>query len=90
VLEEVPVSLEYKGSHIDHALRIDLVVDDLVVVEVKAVEKLVPVHTAQLLTYMQYSRHRVGLLLNFHAPRLKDGLKRVVSTRHHRLRDPSR
>ena len=87
---EVPVDLVYRGTVVDHALRIDLLVDGVVVVEVKAVEKLDPAHTAQLLTYLQYSGRRVGLLFNFHAPRLKDGMKRVVSTGRMSLRVPSR
>jgi GxxExxY protein len=81
VRREVPVPIIYKGERIDCALRLDMIVDDLVVVETKTVEQLHPAHTAQLLTYLALSGCRVGVLLNFHAPRLKDGIKRIVSTR---------
>ena len=56
----------------------DMVVEDLVVVEVKACEKLVPLHEAQLLTYLKLSKHQLGLLVNFNVARIRDGLRRVV------------
>jgi GxxExxY protein len=58
--------------------RIDLLVDDVVVVEIKAVAKLLPVHEAQLLSYLKLSGRHLGLLINFHALRLKDGIKRMI------------
>jgi len=57
----------------------DLVVDDKVVLELKAVEQLLPIHTAQLLTYLKLSGKRVGLLLNFHAPTMAKGIKRLLN-----------
>jgi GxxExxY protein len=64
--------------------RIDLIVEDLVIVEVKAVDVLLPVHQAQLLTYMRLTGHPAGLLINFNVPKLVDGVKRLVNTRERR------
>ena len=59
--------------------RLDLVIDRLVIVEVKAVDKLMPVHTAQLLTYLKLTDRKLGLLLNFNVPHMRDGIKRVAN-----------
>ena len=75
---EKPMPVEYKGLHIDCGYRIDILVDGRVVVELKAVKKLVPVHEAQLLTYLKLSGVRVGLLINFNVPVLKEGIVRRV------------
>lgn len=76
---QVELPIAYKAVKLESAYRIDLVVEDTVVVEVKSVEDLRPVHEAQLLTYLRLSGRRVGLLLNFGAARLRDGiLRRVV------------
>jgi GxxExxY protein len=72
-----PVS--YKGLKLDCHYKLDLVVEDLVVVELKAVEEMLPVHSAQLLTYLKASGLRVGLLINFNVPILTKGLKRMVN-----------
>lgn len=69
--------IEYQGQRIEGAFRPDFVVDAAVVVELKAVERLLPVHEAQLLTYLRLSRLGVGLLINFHAPLLKHGIRRL-------------
>jgi len=74
---QVPVPLDYKGSYLGE-YRLDLLVEDAVVVEVKAVERFDPVHEAQLLTYLRLSGKRVGLLINFNRPLLRDGIKRRV------------
>jgi GxxExxY protein len=68
----------YDGEKIDLGNRIDLVVEDLVIVEVKCVEALHPVHQAQLLSYMRLSGKNVGLLINFYVAHLRDGIKRMV------------
>jgi GxxExxY protein len=68
----------YKGVKLDCGYRLDLVVDKLVIVEFKAVEKIEPIHEAQLLTYLRLSNLWLGLIINFNVPVLKDGLKRVV------------
>ncbi|MGE0492712.1 MAG: GxxExxY protein [Vulcanimicrobiota bacterium] len=76
---QVPLPIVYKGVELDAGYRIDLLVDDVLVVEVKAVESLNAVHQAQLLSYLKLSGRSVGLLLNFHEPTLRRGLKRVVN-----------
>jgi GxxExxY protein len=75
----VPVPLTYGDRTLACAYRLDLVVDELVVVEVKAVEKLLPVHRAQLLTYLKLSGYPAGLLLNFNVKLLKHGIVRVLN-----------
>ena len=77
---QVPQRLMYAGQWLDKAYRLDLVVDDAVVVEVKALDALHPRHFAQLRSYLRLSGFPVGLLINFGAPRLKDGLHRLVHT----------
>jgi GxxExxY protein len=76
---QVPLPVEYKGIKLDCGYRIDVVVNDLIVVELKTVEKLLPIHEAQLLTYLKLSRRSVGLLMNFNVPVLKQGIKRLVN-----------
>ncbi len=76
---QVPLSLAYKGIKLDCGYRMDMVVENLVVVELKTVEKLLPVHEAQLLSYLKLSGFSGGLLVNFHVPFLKDGLRRLVN-----------
>ena len=73
---ELPVM--YDGIRIDVGYRIDLLVEDLVVVELKSIAEFLPIHEAQLLTYLKLSRRKVGLLMNFNVPVLRDGLKRRV------------
>lgn len=78
VQAEVPLPIEYKGISIEPAFRMELVVNGLVVVELKAVDSFVPVHEAQLLTYLKLSGKKVGLMFNFQSPVLKDGIIRRV------------
>ena len=75
---QVELPVRYKAVQLDCGYRIDVLVEDRVVVELKAVERLLPIHEAQLMTYLKLSGHSVGLLLNFQVPVLKDGLKRIV------------
>ena len=75
---QVELPVEYKGIRLNVGYRMDLVVKDSLVVELKAVEKLEPIHEAQLLTYLRLSGMRIGLLINFNVPVLKDGIKRFV------------
>ncbi|MBP6656110.1 MAG: GxxExxY protein [Propionivibrio sp.] len=72
---ELPV--EYKGYRVDVGYRLDLIVENRIVLELKAVERLLPVHEAQLLTYLRLGCFRTGLLLNFNVPVLKDGIRRM-------------
>jgi GxxExxY protein len=75
---EVPLPVEYKGIRLECGYRPDLVVSNTVVVEVKAVEALAPIHEAQLLTYLRLGGWHVGLLMNFNVVVLKDGIRRRV------------
>ena len=73
-----PLPVEYKGIKLDCGYRIDLLVDNNIIVELKSVDKILPIHQAQLLTYMKLSGISVGLLLNFNVEYLKSGIKRMV------------
>ena len=75
---EVPVPLVYDEVKLDAGCRLDLLVNGCVIVEVKAVEKIHPVHEAQLLTYLKLTGIRLGFLINFHTKLIKDGIKRMV------------
>ena len=77
-MRQVNLPVLYKNIRIDAGFRMDLVVDDLVVVEIKSVERILPVHEAQLLTYLKLSQRQLGLLINFNVSLLKDGIKRRV------------
>jgi GxxExxY protein len=76
---QVHLPIDYKGLHLDCAYRMDLVVENLVIVEIKAVEEINPIHHAQMLTYLKASGRRVGLLINFDVAVLKNGIKRIVN-----------
>ena len=73
-----PLPVEYKGLHLDCGYRLDLLVADTVVVEIKALERILPIHEAQLLTYLKLGGWKVGLLINFHVSVLKQGIRRRV------------
>jgi len=75
---QMVLPVTYDGVELDAGLRLDLVVDECVIVELKAVEKLNPLFEAQLLTYMKLTGMRLGLLVNFNVPLIKDGIKRIV------------
>lgn len=74
-----PAPIMYKGKRLKSAYWIDLIVEDRVVVEIKSVAALVPVHQAQTLTYMRVTSRRAGLLINFNVARLMDGVKRLIN-----------
>lgn len=76
--QQVPLVVTYKGVQLDGGYRLDLVYEKRVIVELKAVEEVLPVHEAQLLTYLKLTGIRVGLLLNFNVPVLKNGIYRRV------------
>jgi GxxExxY protein len=76
--KQVSLPVRYRELTLDAAYRIDLIVDDSLIVELKAVERILPVHEAQLLTYLKLSGIRVGLLLNFQTAVLRDGIRRLV------------
>ncbi len=76
---QTPLAVVYKNVKLDCGYRIDVVASESVILEIKAVERLLPIHEAQLLSYLKMSGLRVGLLMNFHVPVLKNGLKRIVN-----------
>lgn len=75
---QVVVPVIYEGLKIDAALRLDMLVNDLVIVELKAVEKIIPVYEAQMLSYLKLTKKRLGLLINFNVVLIKDGIRRIV------------
>ena len=77
--EEVPLPVAYKGASFESAHRLDMVVANKIVLELKAVEHLLPVHEAQLLSYLRLAHLKLGLLRNFNVPTLKAGIKRIVN-----------
>ena len=76
---QVPLPVIYDGVELEAGYRMDLLVADIVVVELKVVEKLLPLHTAQLLSYLKLSQRKLGYLLNFNVVQMRDGIKRVVN-----------
>jgi GxxExxY protein len=78
VLRQVMVPIVYDGQQLDDALRLDLMVEDCVIVEVKAVEKMLSLFEAQALTYLKLTGKRLALLINFNVPLIKDGIKRII------------
>ena len=79
VRKQVALPIVYDDLRVDNAFRIDLLVDDKVVVELKAIDNLLPVHTAQLLSYLKLGKYKLGFLLNFNVVHMKDGIKRLVN-----------
>lgn len=79
VVTEQPIRLVYKGCAFDNAYRMDLLVENELIVEVKAVDELIPVHQVQLLTYLRLTGKKLGLLLNFDVEVMQKGIKRVVN-----------
>ena len=79
VKAQVEVEMNYKGVNVGEGLRLDLLVNDELIVELKSVEELKPVHYKQLLTYLKLMDKRVGLLINFNVNDLMDGIKRVIN-----------
>ncbi len=74
--KQVPIL--YDGHKLDAQLRLDILVENRLIVEIKAVERMPPVYTAQLMTYLKLTKNRLGLLINFNVPMIRDGIKRVV------------
>ena len=79
VSSEVTLPVRYKDLEFEDAYRVDLLVEDKVIVELKAVETMLPVHSAQLLSYLEMSSLKLGLLINFSVPQLRDGIKRLAN-----------
>src|SRR5258708_6640063 len=78
-LRQVHVPITYKGMKLDCNYRLDLIVEQTVILEIKAIERLEPIHSAQLLTYLRATDKRIGLLINFNVTVLKNGLRRLVN-----------
>lgn len=83
IRRQISIPLHYKGLALDCGYRLDLVVESRLVIEVKAVERLLPVHEAQVITYLKLLRLPLGLLVNFHVPVLREGLRRLVNPTLH-------
>jgi GxxExxY protein len=79
VVQQLALPVVYDGIRIDLGYRIDLLINGALVVEVKAVSRLTPIHSAQLLSYLKLGGYKVGLVINFNVPRLKDGICRLVN-----------
>jgi GxxExxY protein len=79
VERQIPQPVIYEEIAIDAGYRIDLLINDLVIVELKAVEQLAPIHTAQLITYLKLSKKTLGFLINFHTPLIKNCIKRIAN-----------
>ena len=79
VRKQVPMPLRYDDLTLDIGYRLDLLVEDAVVIELKSVTQLLPIHTAQLLSYLRAGDYRIGFLLNFNTVHMRDGIKRVVN-----------
>jgi len=79
VARQVALPVRYDGIELDSAYRIDLLVNEIVILELKVVEKLMPIHTAQLLSYLKLSNLKLGYLLNFNVVHMRDGIKRVAN-----------
>ena len=79
VTKEKPMPIIYKDIKLDHGYRIDLLVENQVVIEIKTVETFTEVHTAQVLTYLKLGNYKLGLLINFNVALLKEGIKRFIN-----------
>jgi GxxExxY protein len=79
VERQLPVPVRYKGADLETEVRIDLLVESCVIIEVKAADKLTPIHRAQVLTYLKLTGHTVGLLLNFNTVLLRHGMRRILN-----------
>lgn len=76
--QQVPVPVVYDGVKLDAGFRIDILVEHTVIIEVKAIDALAPVHTAQVLTYLRFAERKLGYLINFNTVLLKDGVRRLI------------
>ena len=79
VTSQVTVDMHYKGVNLGEGLRLDLLVEDSLIIELKSVEELKPIHYKQLLTYLKLTNKRIGLLINFNVDNLREGIKRVIN-----------
>jgi GxxExxY protein len=89
-VRQKPLSVVYKNKKINAGYRIDFLVADSIIVEIKSIEKLDAIHAAQILTYLKLSGCRIGLLINFNVPLLKDGIRRYVNGLEKKTQRPQR
>ena len=75
---QIAIPITYDGINFDEGLRLDVLVEECIICELKAVETLLPVHSAQLLSYLKLTGHRLGFLINFNVPVIKQGIKRII------------
>ena len=78
IKNQIPIELFYKGASLGKSYVIDILVEDSIIIEVKSVETMHPVYQAQLITYLKLSNRKLGYLINFNVPLLKDGFRRIV------------
>jgi len=78
-VRQPPIPVVYKGHELDCGFRADLIIEDLLILELKSVAEISAIHEAQILTYLRLSRRTLGLLINFNVPTLKNGIRRVVA-----------
>jgi len=76
---QIPLPIVYKGVKLDCGYRLDIIVENAIILELKSCEKIEPIHQAQLLTYLKLTGHNLGLLLNFNTPIMRDGIVRIVN-----------
>ena len=76
---QVPVPIRYKGLQLDAGYRIDILVQDRIIVELKAIDKIQPIHTAQVLTYLKMTNLKMALILNFNVELMRSGIKRIIN-----------
>lgn len=79
VKQQIPIPLIYKEVNMDNGYRLDLLIENKVIIEIKSVESIAPVHFSQTLTYLKLSNTKLGLLINFNTDKLKDGIHRIVN-----------
>lgn len=79
VTSQIPIEMNYKGINLGEGLRLDLLVENSLIIELKSVEELKPIHYKQLLTYLKLTNKRTGLLINFNVNDFRDGIKRVIN-----------
>ena len=75
---QLPLPVEYKGIQLDTGYRIDLLIEDSLIIELKSVEKILPIHEAQILTYIKLAKVKIGLLINFNVLKVKEGIRRFI------------
>ena len=83
VARQIDISIQYDGITFDEGLRLDLLVEDTVIVELKSVEKINPVWQAQIISHLKLLNKDLGFLINFNVPLIKDGIKRYINSKHH-------